>query len=375
MKSVTRKGKEYPEDTPQEEAAVHSSAPEDELAAVPPKGKAGPSASADSSSGKNVAVKSRARRRMPRWALVILAVFTVLLAIGGGYLVFMPHVQLLSLPKLPKNLTMSDLGIENWQSYRQALPQQPLDNPQLPKTPVVDPKLAALQDAAGLALIEQNQLERGLAYLRAAVQSGPDNLRYGNDYRLALRDHRRFNDEEQLFDALYKEHNTLNVGIGLALSYVDQMRSCPKPPDGLVCQAQYSSRSISLLNALLEKHPYAVIARYARGLNHLYWPTLMGHLPTSQKDLEYAVALTAFMRTSSPAFIDDAYAALGDVFGKDRQVDSAINVWRNGLQVVPTSSLLQSRLDIPRDKVVDEMEGPIRGLGVYVDTDVVLFWT
>ncbi len=321
------------------------------------------------------ASQSARRRRIPRWLLICLSVLVLLLAAGGGYLIFMPHVQPLSLPKLPKNLTETDLGLENWQMYRQALPEKPLDDPRLPASPTVDADLAALQHAAGLTLIQQGQLDRGLDYLRAAVQGSPDNLRYGNDLRMVLRDHQRYNDEEQLFDKLYKQHNTINVGIGLALSYVDQMRSCPKPPDGLVCQAQYSSRSISLLDSLLNAHPYNVIARFARGLNHLYWPTLMGHLPTSQKDLEYAVALTDLMSTSSGSFIDDAYTALGDVFAKDNQVDSAINVWQNGLQKVPNSSLLRSRLDIPRDKVTDEMNGPIRGLGVYVDTSITIFWT
>jgi tetratricopeptide (TPR) repeat protein len=270
---------------------------------------------------------------------------------------------------------MSDLGLPNWQQYREALPDKPLDNPQLPATPTIDPKLAAIQHAAGLALLDQKQLDQGIAYLQAAVESDPTNLRYGNDYRITLRDHQRYDDEEQFYDALYKKNDDVTVGIGLALSYVDQMRSCPKPPDGLVCQAQYSSRSITLLDSLLTAHPYNVIARYARGLNNLYWPTLMGHLPTAQTDLEYAVALTSLMETSSPAFIDDAYTALGDVFAKDKHVDEAINIWRNGLLATPGSSLLQSRLDLSRDKIVDEMNGPIRGLGVYVDTGITLFWT
>lgn len=315
------------------------------------------------------------RRKVPRWLLICLAVVGILLTVGGGYLVFLPRIQPLALPSLPDDLTLTDIGLQDWQQYRAALPADPLADPQLPAEPVIDLQFAALQHAAGLALIEKKQMEPGLAYLKAAVQSDPENLQYGNSYRLILREDKRYNDEETFFAELYQQYPVVNVGIGLALSYVDQMRSCPKPPDGLVCQAQYSSRSIDLLASLLADHPYNAIARYASGLNHLYWPTLMGHLPASQKDLEHVVALAPFLEESSPTFIDDAYTALGDVFAKGENTTTAQNVWRNGLQVVPDSELLQNRLAIPLDKLVSEMDGPIRGLGVYVETDLTLFWT
>src|SRR5689334_10336403 len=93
----------------------------------------------DSSAGQS----ARRRRRIPRWLLICLSVLVLLLAAGGGYLIFMPHVQPLSLPKLPKNLTETDLGLENWQMYRQALPEKPLDDPRLPASPTIDADLAA----------------------------------------------------------------------------------------------------------------------------------------------------------------------------------------------------------------------------------------
>ena len=161
----------------------------------------------------------------------------------------------------------------------------------------------------------------------------------------------------------------------MALSYVDQMRSCPPPPDGLVCQAQFSSRSISQFDTILATQPYNIIARYARGLNHLYWPRLMQHLPRAAQDLSYAVALTGTLNKINNSFTDDAYTALGDTFAKDGQTDMAHNVWLNGLQIAHGSSLLQSRLDIPKDKLTDEESASLRGLGVYVETNLSLFWT
>jgi len=173
---------------------------------------------------------------------------------------------------------------------------------------------------------------------------------------------------------LAHQHSSPNTLINFALAYVDQMRACPRPPDGLVCQAQNSWSSINTLNGVIAKYPYNIVARFARGLNNLYWPTLMGHLPQAQTDLLYVVALTRPLSSISQAFIPQAYTALGDVFAKDGKVEQARNVWLNGKIVVPDSSLLNARLSIPKDQLVNEENGPLRGLGVPVDTGLAIFW-
>jgi hypothetical protein len=116
------------------------------------------------------------------------------------------------------------------------------------------------------------------------------------------------------------------------------------------------------------------MARFARGLNHLYWPRLMGHLPAAQVDLEYAVALTRPFPAIVQPFIPQAYVALGDVFGKDGQAQAARNVWLNGKEVISVSSLLDARLNIPQDRLTDDENNTIRGLGVPVETDLTIFW-
>lgn len=317
---------------------------------------------------------SRKVRRPRRTILVILAVPVILLVAAGGYLLFRPQVQPLSLPVVPSHLTAADLGLAQWREYQSPLPANPLTNPQLPETPRVASSLALLEDAAGQALVQHGQLTRGLAYLRAAAQSDSENLRYSNDYRLALRDHELYTEEFSFFSQLAHQDSSSNPLINFALVYVDQMRACPVPPDGLVCQAQDSWNSINILNDVLTQHPYNILARFARGLNHLYWPNLMGHLPLAQTDLQYAVALTRSPSIISQAFIPQVYTALGDVFAKDGKGDQARNVWLNGEAIAVNSSLLKARLSIPADQLVNAENGPLRGLGVYVDTDLAVFW-
>jgi tetratricopeptide (TPR) repeat protein len=315
------------------------------------------------------------RRSRRRLRLVIgLAVLVLLLLSTGGYLLLRPRVQPLSLPTLPAHLSVADLGLAGWQDYRLPLPKNALSDPALPSSPRVRSSIALLEDAAGQSLIRQGQLKRGLAYMQAAAQSDPDNLRYSNDYRLALRDHGLYTEEEVFFSQQAQRVRTATVAINLALAYVDEMRSCPRPPDGLVCQAQDSYRSISVLTGVLTQHPYNIIARYARGLNNLYWPTLMGHLPQAQVDLEYSVALLRPLGSISGAFAAQAYTALGDVFAKDGQIEKARNVWLNGMQVVPNSAILSSRLSIPQGQLVNQEDAQLRGLGVPVETDLSIFW-
>jgi tetratricopeptide (TPR) repeat protein len=305
---------------------------------------------------------------------IVLAVLVLLLAISGGYLLFRPRVQALSLPTLPAHLSKADVGLANWQDYQRPLPTHTLNNPALPQSPQVEQSLALLEDAAGQALVHQGQLTRGFAYLRAAAQADPNNLRYNNDYRLALRNHGRYTDEEAFFSQQAQHVKTDSTAISLALAYVDAMRACPRPPDGLVCQAQDSSHSITVLTGVLKQHPYNVVARYARGLNNLYWPSLMGHLPQAQTDLLYTIALLRPFGSLSSGFPPQAYAALGDVFAKDGQTGKARNVWLNGKRVVSNPSILNSRLAIPQNQLVNEENNQLRGLGVYVETDLAIFW-
>ncbi|GHO91074.1 hypothetical protein KSF_011220 [Reticulibacter mediterranei] len=311
-----------------------------------------------------------------RWLIGACAGVLIIIGAVVAYVLLGTQVTPLKLPMLPANLSDDQIGLAQWQEYQLPLPAHPLSNPSLPARPQVTPGLASLEDAAGQAFIKQGDLTRGLAYLKAAALAVPDNLRYSNDYRLALRDHQLYQDELAFFMALARKLQTPNTTIQYALAYVDLMRSCPKPPDGLVCQAQDSYSSIGILNGLLEKNPYNIVARYVRGLNHIYWPTQMRHLPNAQEDLQYAVALSRFQMKISPGFAPQAYIALGDVFGKAGDIKVARNVWLNGLNAVSTreQTPLQQRLAIPQDQLTSMENQQLRGLGVYVNTDLSLFW-
>lgn len=315
-----------------------------------------------------------AGKKFKRWMIGPLVGVVLLVGVSVTYVQMSVQATPLALPTIPANLTVNQIGLDQWQTYQQPLPADPLHDPSLLASHRETVSLALFQDAAGQVLLHQGDLARGLAYLKAAVLADPNNLRYSNDYRVELRDHQLYQEEQDFFSALSRKEPTANSTIEFALTYVDMMRSCPKPPDGLVCQARYSYSSISVLDKVLQDNPYNVVARFARGLNHLYWPTLMGHLPKAQQDLQYSVALSKVQARIGPNFTPQAYVALGDVFAKSGDIKQARNVWLNGLNAVQQQQLLQQRLAIPQDQVQAQEGQQLRGLGVYVDTDISMFW-
>jgi len=315
-----------------------------------------------------------ARKKLKGWMIGSIVGVVILIGVSIAYVQINVHATPLSLPAIPANLSANQIGLDQWQVYQQPLLANPLHDPSLSATSQDAASLAPLQDAAGQAHLQKGDLASGLAYIKAAVLTDPNNLRYSNDYRVALRDHRLYQEELDFFSVLSQKKPTANSTVEFALAYVDMMRSCPKPPDGLVCQARYSYNSISVLDKVLQDNPYNIVARFARGLNHLYWPTLMGHLPKAQQDLQYVVALSKVQAKISPTFAPQGYIALGDVFAKSGAIKEARNVWLNGLNAVQEQNLLQQRLAIPQDQIQAQEDKQLRGLGTYVDTDISMFW-
>ena len=130
-----------------------------------------------------------------------------------------------------------------------------------------------------------------VSHTKAAVQADPDNLRYSNYYQWRYATINSI-DESNFFSALSKQRSIANITIEVALSYVDMMRSCSTPPDGLVCQAQILQTALLAYWIKCSRIIHIILLPTMHGLYHLYWPTLMGHLPKAQVDLQYAVALS-----------------------------------------------------------------------------------
>jgi tetratricopeptide (TPR) repeat protein len=308
-----------------------------------------------------------------RWVWLIV----VLLAIGvsAGWMLLRPRASLPWLPALSAGLTLNDFGLGETNEIRAAEPKlaNPLESPDLPTQPVTDAGKAQIQYEAGMKLANTGEVEKGLAYLEAAIKSRPTFLRYSNDYRLAIIRSRQYSRSVDFFTSLVKAAGAPEVHLQLALAYVDKMAECPAPPNGMVCQAKLSNQSIAELDKVLQARPYHAMALYAHGLNNLYWPHLMNRLPRAVGDLSTCVAIERAMPDGPRRFYADAYVALGDALVKDGNVKQGWAVWEEGRERFPESAKLRDRLALDRSRAVEQVRR-LRGLGVVVDTDLSIFW-
>src|SRR5215467_6068429 len=80
-------------------------------------------------------VTSKRHSRPRRW--IIGATTSALILIGAAiaYVFLNTQVAPLALPKLPANLSDSQIGLARWQEYQLPLPPHPLDNSLLPTMP------------------------------------------------------------------------------------------------------------------------------------------------------------------------------------------------------------------------------------------------
>jgi hypothetical protein len=180
----------------------------------------------------------------------------------------------------------------------------------------------------------------------------------------------------------YPHSNSPETQLQLGLSYVDFMLR----EGGRETKARLSSHSIEALTAAIDQKPYFVAARYARGLNYLYWPAIAGRLPLAVTDLKTCVALTKQLPWHPRAQIfAEAYVALGDAyvklsemaisFGHRRDLIAIAKYWwREGLIEYPDNGEMQSRLNLASEDLVAYVESA-RAIETYINTDLNLLWT
>ena len=290
----------------------------------------------------------------------LIAGAVLLLMAVGGYWGFREWSAPYALPELPEGLTLADVGLDVsreravwrlWQRRRGE--EDPQADPRLPAepTPTADPALAQLQFEAGWFLLQEagddpKVRARGLAYLQAAVRSDPTHLLYGNALRRAMQRLELYAEAPRWWEALAAEaaasageEAPWQVRLQWALSYVDAMadRSLGEARIG-----QLSLQSIGVLDGILAEEPYNWVARYARGLNNLYWPLGMKRYAKALSDLEFAVALGEAVGANA-AIRALSWTAYGDARVKAGEVAQGMRIWREAARRFPEHEPLRRR--------------------------------
>jgi len=234
--------------------------------------------------------------------------------------------------------------------------------------------------AAGVALalagrvVAQNGWDADAARLEAAVAASPDDLRAGNDYRMAVivaartdRNLVKYDRAIAFFEKLVTDHPTAaNAHLNYGFAYVDKI-----PAAGAITQVILANNALGAFTKSLDLRP-SWIGLYTRGNSYLFWPRIFLRTKYGIADLEEALK----MQNAEPKrpYHVRTYVSLGDGYWKMDDLPKAIATWKDGLAAFPDSAALRDRLAKQGDdlqKLIDDSYDPSKR----VDTSLQDLWT
>lgn len=272
-------------------------------------------------------------RRRPGKPVWVAAAAVLIAALAGLAWQFLARPY--AMPAVPSGLTASSVGLNlatEQAVYRSAAVGDPAPDP----TAGVSAE-SYVDYLAGKQMLAAGD-RRGFERLWAAVRAEPDNLLYGNELR---RSHVSLGEWERLTgDWEQVSAPTRRQRLQLALAYIDAMNN---PALNDIEMAKLSVQSMNVLDRLIDENPFDFMARYARGVNNLYWPIGLFRGPKATADLGFCVALVEKLELRDP-WLDITYAAYGDALVKNGQEQAGFRVWRDGFRRFPESAALGARV-------------------------------
>ncbi|HSL23739.1 MAG TPA: tetratricopeptide repeat protein [Vicinamibacterales bacterium] len=206
-----------------------------------------------------------------------------------------------------------------------------------------------------------------LARLEQALAANPDDLRAGNDYRMAVIKAGQYDRALEFFKQLVASHpSSSNARLNFGFGYVDKI-----PAAGSITQVILANNALTEFSKSLELKP-SWIGYYTRGNSYLYWPRIFGRTKLGIADLEEALKIQKGQPKRS--YHVRVYIALGDGYYKMDDFEKATAVWKEGLAAFPDNAALKQRLSAQGDAlkpIMDETYDPNRR----VDTNLQELWT
>jgi tetratricopeptide (TPR) repeat protein len=211
--------------------------------------------------------------------------------------------------------------------------------------------------------------EAALVSFEAALKAEPNNLRYGNDYRLTVVKINQVKTYDRCI-AFFKQlvadnpkapHAWMNLGY----AYVDKI-----PTEGAITQVLLANTALGYFSNALDLEE-SWLGRYTRGNSYLYWPAIFGRTPSAIADLERAIALSQQMDKHS--YQARAYVGLGEAYWRLNDLEKARQIWRQALDLFPGNEQLQRLLE-QDDKALNAFLTAHFEPGKRVDTNVSALW-
>jgi tetratricopeptide (TPR) repeat protein len=187
----------------------------------------------------------------------------------------------------------------------------------------------------------------GLAKLEDALSAQPDDLRAGNDYRMAVVQIDKIPQYDRaiaFFQKLVTAHpDSSNAHLNYGFAYVDKI-----PAAGAITQVILANNALGEFTKSLDLKP-SWIGLYTRGNSYLFWPRIFNRTHLGIDDLQHA--LTMQKTDKKRAYYARVYVALGDGFWKIDDAIQASNTWREGLADYPDNAVLKGRLSKQGDEL------------------------
>lgn len=178
--------------------------------------------------------------------------------------------------------------------------------------------------------------------LERALQAQPDDLKAGNDYRMAVIQSTQYDRAIAFFGKLVEASpGASNAHLNYGFAYVDKI-----PAAGAITQVILANNALGEFTKSLEIKP-SWIGYYTRGNSYLFWPKIFNRTHLGIDDLQEALKI----QKTGPkhAYHVRVYISLGDGFWKMDNADEAAKTWRAGLAEFPDNAVLKSRLSSQGD--------------------------
>ena len=216
-----------------------------------------------------------------------------------------------------------------------------------------------------------------LSKFEAAAEAMPDDLRSGNDYRMAVIQAAEraapggklapYDRALAFFQKLVTAHaSSSNAHLNYGFAYVDKI-----PDAGSITQVILANNALGEFSKSLELQS-SWIGLYTRGNSYLFWPRIFNRTHLGVADLEAALKLQRADRKRS--YHVRVFVALGDGYWKMDDVTKATAVWKEGLAEFPESAPLKTRLSKQGDELKALMD-TVYDSTKRVDTSLKDLWT
>jgi tetratricopeptide (TPR) repeat protein len=211
--------------------------------------------------------------------------------------------------------------------------------------------------------------EAALAKFEAALKADPNNLRYGNAYRLTVVKVNQGKTYERcivFFKQLVADHpKAPNAWMNLGYAYVDKI-----PSEGAITQVLLANTALGHFSAALDLEE-SWLGRYTRGNSYLYWPAIFGRTQWGIADLEKAIELS--QQTEKRSYHARAYRGLGEAYWRLSELEKARQIWREALELFPDDKELPVLLE-QDDTALNAFLTAHFEPGKRVDTNVSAAW-